>query len=152
MAVSRIQLPERKRNYRFALTPLADAMFQLLVFFMLTSSLTPYSLLTVQSAPGAAGPQDSAPGDAAATDQPQEAVPPGEVNLWTLEAEAIVVGGQRFTFDALPALADALGASGGPASVVLIVRPSARVQDVTTVLSQLHLARVDQVQVTTGGL
>ena len=45
-----LPLPPRKRSYRVALTPLADAMFQLLTFFMLTTSLTPYSMLTIGSA------------------------------------------------------------------------------------------------------
>ena len=51
MASRRAPLPERPRRYRFVLTPLADAMFQLLIFFMLSSSLAPYSLITLKTAP-----------------------------------------------------------------------------------------------------
>ncbi len=47
-------LPKSERRYTFALTPLADAMFQLLIFFMLSTSLTPYSLLTITRGAGPA--------------------------------------------------------------------------------------------------
>lgn len=148
MAPRRILLPERKRNYKFALTPLADAMFQLLIFFMLSSSLTPYSLLTLQSAPA---PANAA--NAAAAGTSTEATPPqaaaADVALWTIEADAVMVGGQRFEFDALDALAEALGT---PASVILIVKPSAQVQDVTTVLARLRAADVGSVRISSGGV
>ena len=151
MATRRILLPERKRNYKFALTPLADAMFQLLIFFMLSSSLTPYSLLTLQSAPAPA-----IAANAAAAGTNTEATPPqaaaADVALWTIEADAVLVGGQRFEFDALDALAEALGTPGTPASVILIVKPSAQVQDVTTVLARLRAADVGSVRISSGGL
>lgn len=148
--VSRIYLPERRRNYRFALTPLADAMFQLLIFFMLSSSLTPYSLLTVQSAPGGTGETSTQAG----ANPNAAAAPPGapaDVALWSIDEDRVIVGGQVFGMEALDTLADALGASGVPADVVLVVRPGARVQDVTTVLARLRLADVASVQVTPGG-
>jgi biopolymer transport protein ExbD len=46
-AISLAQEGGRPRKYGFALTPLADAMFQLLIFFMLSSSLSPYSLIAL---------------------------------------------------------------------------------------------------------
>ena len=150
MAAPRIQLPERKRNYKFALTPLADAMFQLLIFFMLSSSLTPYSLLTLQSASG--GVSASGSGSAGNDpDAPALTAAPNDVALWTVEADAVLVGGQRFGFDALDALAEALGEPGIPASVILIVRPSAQVQSVSTVLARLRAADVASVQISGGG-
>lgn len=149
---ARIHLPERRRNYRFALTPLADAMFQLLIFFMLSSSLTPYSLLPLQSAPGNAADTGAAPVPGEAEQPLRSPAAPGDVVLWTLESDTVIVGGQRFGFDALTALADALGTAGAPADVILIVRPSAQVQDVTTVLARLRAADVGSVQVTTGAM
>lgn len=149
-ALSTLGLPERRRNYRFALTPLADAMFQLLIFFMLSSGLTPYSLLTLQSAQGE---QTSDPTAGGATNDPTELQPVGpqqDVVLWTVESEAIIVGGQSFGFDALDDLATALGVSGASASVVLIVRPTAQVQDITTVLARLSAADITSVQISTG--
>lgn len=146
----RLQLPERQRNYRFALTPLADAMFQLLIFFMLSSSLTPYSLLTVQSAQGAAGATPSQAGNTA-----DETAPPalfdGETVVWAIDKDAILVGGQRFTFDSLGDLVAALGTSDSPADVVLVIQNTARVQDVTTVLARLSLAPVGAVRISTEG-
>lgn len=147
-AVFTLNLPERRRNYRFSLTPLADAMFQLLIFFMLSAGLTPYSLLPLQSAPAqaeAGGP--AIQGEEAESLPP---APPGETALWTIEAETVIVGGQRFGFDTLDDLAGALGSGTAPADVVLIVRPSARVQDITTVLARLSAANVGAVQVSTG--
>ncbi|OCX61447.1 hypothetical protein BFP70_15625 [Thioclava sp. SK-1] len=146
---NRIELPRRTANYRFALTPLADAMFQLLIFFMLSSSLTPYSLLPLQSGGQVA---DGAPGQPGLHPQPpSHSVQPGDTALWTLEAEAVIVGGQRFGFDALDDLTQALGQDGAVPKVVVIVRPSARVQDVSTVLARLRAADVSAVQLATGG-
>lgn len=145
-----LNLPERRRNYRFALTPLADAMFQLLIFFMLSSGLTPYSLLTLQSAAPQSDSAASAPGDTGDI----RPVPPQtdpRVALWTVEANAVLVGGQRFDFDALGELAAALGTADDPAQVILLVRPSAQVQDVTTVLSRLAASDVTSVKVSMAG-
>jgi len=49
MAKKPLLPPRSPARYRFVLTPLADAMFQLLIFFMLSSNLAPYSLLTIRS-------------------------------------------------------------------------------------------------------
>ncbi|WP_121632448.1 ExbD/TolR family protein [Tropicibacter alexandrii] len=145
MATSRILLPERPRRYRFAMTPLADAMFQLLIFFMLSSSLTPYSMITLQTAE--APPE---PGNAGAPAPAAPAPDTGETAIWALENGRVLVGGQSFDFDALDGLAAALGASGVPQDVLLLVRDSAQVQDVTTVLERLRAANVGAVRVAQG--
>ena len=147
---SRLDLPQRKPTYRFALTPLADAMFQLLIFFMLSSSLTPYSLLTLQSGP--AQPGDATAAGSETTAEPSAQTTPGDTALWTVEAGGIVVGGQAFDFATLPSLAAALGTASAPANVILIVRPTAQVQDITSVLEALQAAEVGSVQVTAGAL
>lgn len=146
---SRLQLPVRKPTYRFALTPLADAMFQLLAFFMLTSSLTPYSLLTLQTAPAAAPGADAVAGTETTTQADTDA-PPAEVALWTVERDGLVIGGQTFAFDALPALAGALGTQSALADVVLIIRAEAQVQDIATILEALQSANVASVRISTG--
>jgi biopolymer transport protein ExbD len=148
VAASKLQLPERKRTYRFALTPLADAMFQLLIFFMLSSSLTPYSMLTLQTAPempDAAATASSAPGPG-----PGAPAPSGALEIWRVDRDVIIANGQRLTFDQLDSLAEALGTTGRPAQVVLIVLPGARVQDVSTVLARLQRADVMSLQVSRG--
>lgn len=143
---SRIDLPVRRPNYRFALTPFADAMFQLLIFFMLSSNLTPYSFLTLQSAPAVGDAPASAMENAP---PPSSSETPGEVALWRIEAGNIVVGGQSFEFDALGDLANALGTASAPADVILIVRGSAAVQDVATVLEALEKAHIGSVRIST---
>jgi biopolymer transport protein ExbD len=145
-----LNLPKRRTNYRFALTPLADAMFQLLIFFMLSSGLTPYSLLPFQSAQAQANAAPTVSGEEGEDPEPPALEDAGDVALWTIEAETVLIGGQRFGFDALDDLADALGTAGSPGAVVLIVRPSAQVQDITTVLARLSAAEVASVQVSIG--
>ena len=140
-----LNLPRSRRRYRFALTPLADAMFQLLIFFMLSSSITPYSMLTLQS-------------HAAATDTPglgsepgaePAANPlPGEAALWNIENGEVIVGGQRFGFDSLADLAGVLR-DQGTADVYLLPRQSAEVQDIVSVLEALSTAGIDAVQIVT---
>jgi len=137
-------LPVRSgRKYQFVLTPLADAMFQLLIFFMLSSNLAPYSLLTIRSGSAA---QDAGGG----SDPAQSAVPPADAAVWTIEADEIVVGGLRYGRDNLAALAEALNADGN-ASVVLILRDAALVQDLSSVLEALTTAGVESVQIAGGG-
>ena len=57
-----LSLPRRERRYRFSMTPLADVMFQLLVFFMLSANITPYSLIDIRTG----GLSGGAPAGAAA--------------------------------------------------------------------------------------
>jgi len=145
-SLSRLDLPVRRRSYRFALTPLADAMFQLLIFFMLSSSLAPYSLITLKEGAALAEQSGTGIGDTGEAPQPQAQA---DVALWTLEADAIFIGGQRFGFDAIDDLAEALGTQDSPASVLLLLRSSARVQDMATVLARLRQADVTSVRVAT---
>lgn len=144
-----LDIPQRRRNYRFALTPLADAMFQLLIFFMLSTGITPYSLLALQSAPGdpgAANTQGSGV-DAAEANAPN----PGEIAVWMIRPDGIKAGGQVFGYDALDVLAEALGSPGAAADVVLVVEQGAKVQDIALVLSRLESANVDGVQISARG-
>ena len=137
-----ISLPRRQRNYSFALTPLADAMFQLLVFFMLSSNLSPYSLLPLRA--GAL----AAPGEAPAAIDGPEATPmaAGDTAIWSVSRDSIVAGGQRFGFDRLPDLAGAVQAAG-TARVLLITRSEAQVQGVVSVLEALAARGVTDVQI-----
>ena len=139
--------PATKRA-RFAMTPLADAMFQLLIFFMLSSSLAPYSLLTIRSGPEplqAGDPQDNTAPD------PDLNVAPIGTNtvLWTLEPDKVTIGGQTFAYDALSDLAVAL-ATNDDAEVIVILRPDARVQDLATVMEALTAAGISAVQIIQG--
>ena len=146
---SGLNLPVRRQKIQFALTPLADIMFQLLIFFMLASSLTPYSLLPLQSA----GPVSDTPaGQVQGTDQAASEAHqvPGRTALWTLGPGTLRIRGQEFSFDSLPGLTAALTENGIQQEVVVIVTASARVQDVATVLEQLHAADVTSIQLSAG--
>ncbi len=151
-ASRRMKLPERPRRYRFALTPLADAMFQLLIFFMLSSSLNPYSLITLRS-----GAQVAVESEAG-TEQAAEAPPAEDVQvvsidtvIWEIDLKAVITPAGVFDPEDLFDLAEAIGTDEAPTDVVLIVRPTAQVQDVAWVLEALQTANIRSVQVTRAG-
>ncbi|UWQ81767.1 biopolymer transporter ExbD (plasmid) [Leisingera sp. S132] len=149
MQFSRLGLPAPRQRRAFSLTPLADIMFQLLIFFMLSSSLTPYSVLPLHSSGPVADRQPGPAQSAAAAQAPQASVPGGTA-LWNLEAGKLRVQGQDFPLEALPGLARSLREDNPEAAVVVIVKPSAKVQDLTTVLEQLRVTGIASVQLSAG--
>lgn len=152
MSSRKAPLPERPRNYKFVLTPLADAMFQLLIFFMLSSSLTPYSLITLKSGADNAAKEDADPGATTGSDVDRPAPPPSsDTLLWNVENGLVRVAGQDYNMEQLGDLADAIGSQANPGRVVLIVGSSARVQDVALALEALEGANVGAVQITREG-
>ncbi len=131
------------------MTPLADVMFQLLIFFMLSANIAPYSMLDLRTG-GVSG------GTPSAAEQTEEA--PGRTTdirstaVWTLDAKgAIVAGGQSFAPDRLPALAEAL-LGQGTHDVLVILRRDVPVQRLVTVLQTLAAHGITSVQVTGGGI
>lgn len=155
MASKRAPLPERPRRYRFALTPLADAMFQLLIFFMLSTSLTPYSLITLKTSQAAPADDGQPTGEAADADAPpaeaaQPQTPPDRT-LWTIRNAAVTSAGVDYALDQLGPLAEAIGSQDRPGDVVLIVTDAARVQDVAAAMEALQSANVAGVQIAREG-
>lgn len=145
------KLPERPPRYRFALTPLADAMFQLLIFFMLSSSLTPYSLITLRSGAEVAV-EDTTGAEESLTPPPEETdIVSAETELWTIDYQQVIVRGTVWDPDDLMELAAALGSEDAPVDVALIVRRNAEVQDVASVLEALQGANIASVRVTPEG-
>ncbi len=135
-----------KRNpkrYRISLTPLADAMFNLLIFFMLSSNITPYSLLPLKGTTSLPG---TGAGDG--TDAPQPAG--AEAAIWTVTSGEVIAGGQAFNMDRIGDLTESLTLAG-TTSIMLIVRPEAQVQDLTTVLESLSAGGITQVQLAGNG-
>ncbi|MEM8592227.1 MAG: biopolymer transporter ExbD [Pseudomonadota bacterium] len=151
--MARQPLPELPRRYRFALTPLADAMFQLLIFFMLSSSLTPYSLITLKSGP----PETEAPEEddsintntGGAGDGPPAT--PELPTLWTVGRDTVLASGQTYRIDQLVELAEAIGSQGAETDIILIVREDARVQDVASAMEALENADIQALQITKAG-
>ena len=84
----------------FNLTPLADALFQVLVFFMLSGSLASYASLPLRNA-------TLATRNGTATPTPAPTVEAARTAVWTIGASRIIANGQRFGFDRLPALTQA---------------------------------------------
>ena len=150
MQINRLDLPIRKRRVSFTLTSLADVMFQLLVFFMLSSSLTPYALLPLHRTDPVSDERIGT-GSGRETTTATAVGAPSAAPLWNLESGSLSIRGQSFDYTALPDLVAALGSETTPASVVLIVKASARVQDVATVLAHLQAADVTAVQISAGG-
>ena len=145
------KLPERPPRYRFALTPLADAMFQLLIFFMLSSSLTPYSLITLRSGAEVAVEDATGAGEDEAPPPEETDIVSAETELWTIDYQQVIVRGTVWDPDDLMELAAALGSEDAPVDVALIVRRNAEVQDVASVLEALQGANIASVRVTPEG-
>jgi biopolymer transport protein ExbD len=127
------------KRYRIALTPLADATFQLLIYFMLASNVAPYSLISLNGAQVAPG------GEGGNGAEPAEPGPGTDVTVWTVQAGSVIAGGQAFDMARLADLTAALAASG-TTSVTLIMQPDALVQDLTSVLEALAAAGIVDVQ------
>ncbi|MFV0297597.1 MAG: ExbD/TolR family protein [Hyphomicrobiaceae bacterium] len=141
-------LPRRNRRYRFSMTPLADVMFQLLIFFMLSANIAPYSMLDLQI--GALGGGETTPAEPEV--EPGQTTDIRSTAVWTLDASGTVLArGQRFEVERLPTLAEALLAQG-TADVLLILRRDVPVQRLVTVLQTLAAHGITSVQVTGGGL
>lgn len=143
-------LPRRNRRYRFSMTPLADVMFQLLIFFMLSANIAPYSMLDVRT--GALS------GGGGTTPDPDSETQPGRTTdirstaVWTLdETGTILASGQRFEPARLAALADALTAQG-TRDVLVVLKRDVAVQQLVTVLQTLAARGITSVQIASGGI
>ncbi len=144
-------LPRRNRRYRFSMTPLADVMFQLLIFFMLSANIAPYSMLDLRTGALSGGGGSPSP-------DPETTVEPGRTTdirstaVWTLdEAGTILASGQRYDPARLPALADALLAQGTH-DVLVVLRRDVAVQQLVTVLQTLAARGITSVQIASGGI
>lgn len=147
---SLLSAAKSSRKYGFALTPLADAMFQLLVFFMLSSSLAPYSLITLKTASAGSTQTPLAP-DTPPEARPETKASPGASVLWHLSAGALRSGQNTLPLEALDPVAEAL-LDQGVQQVILFTTRTATVQDVATVLETLTAHGIPRVQlVSTGG-
>lgn len=122
-------------------------MFQLLVFFMLSSGVTPYALLTVRSTQELSTPATQSGTDP--SQAPQELPAQMQTTLWSIDAGEVSAGGQSFSLAQLPRLAQTLVDTATPGvenEVVLIVRPTALVQDIATVMAVLEASNIQNVQ------
>ncbi|MFN3971753.1 MAG: ExbD/TolR family protein [Gemmobacter sp.] len=134
----------RPRRYGFPLTPLADAMFQLLVFFMLSSSLAPYSLIPLTG--GAAGSSRIEGTAAPAAPAPDAGA---RVLVWHLSRGQVRAGTEVMPLSDIASLIPALRAEPD-IGVLIFPAPNATVQDLARVTEVLALAGVVRVQIVAG--
>lgn len=120
--------PPRRRRASFVLTSLIDVIFLLVIFFMVTSQITPFSLIPL-------GPVASE-GDAAAGAEEQPAAPP--VSLRILSG-AVSIGGRSVPMADIAEALSELRESGVMALIVSSTA-SATVQDLVTVLEATRKA------------
>jgi biopolymer transport protein ExbD len=124
--------PRRRRAF-FVLIPLIDVMFLLLIFFMLSSQIAPYSLMPIRSiAQGVEGAND---GEGAAAKR--------DIAIRVLRGSVNIAGNSIPMAELVPAL-DRL-VSQGVTGFQLIAARSATVQDVVTALEALQAASVGNV-------
>ena len=130
-----VYLPDTRGDRRspFALTPLADVMFQLLIFFMLSTSLAPYSLITL-GAPAAPTGQSTA----------EEEAPGGgarSIVIWHVGRGELRAGAATLPLDALPQIIPELKEQGLQ-EILLFTTPVATTQDVATVIEAIRVGEV----------
>ncbi len=135
----------RPRRYGFALTPLADAMFQLLIFFMLSSTLSPYSLISLTG--GAPAGQSAITGQADA--QAPTPIANDALVVWHLSRGQIRAGDQSLPLADLASVIPAL-LGEKVADVLIFPTRSAAVQDIATVLEALGSNGVTKVRLVSG--
>ena len=143
----KIELPRSTRRYRFSLVPLADTMFQLLIFFMLSANLTPYSLLTIRN--GALGSPDRGTSTAPGSTSGVRVSNPMATAVWSVSADSVVANGQRFPVERIPDLAAALKLQNTP-EVLLVSQRGATVQMLVTILEILAQNGITGVRVADG--
>lgn len=142
-----LQLPRRQRHYGFSMTAMADMLFQLLIFFMLSANLTAFSMLNIRTGALAGSNPATGPQPGAVTSGISTA---STTAVWTLGRDGLIAGGQRFALEQLGVLAQAL-ADQGTTNVLIVLRPDVPVEDVIAVLEVLHARGIDAVQLADGG-
>jgi biopolymer transport protein ExbD len=125
-------LPVTKPQRRFALTPLVDVIFLLLIFFMLTSQIAPFSTIALSA---------KSSGKEAVLPQPDgtRAIPQKSNALITVLNGGIAINGKRFALFEIDAALARLRNSGTK-SVIISPRSSATMQDLVTVLEAVKKA------------
>lgn len=128
----------RRRRAPFALTPLADIMFQLLIFFMLSTSLAPHALM-ILSPPRAPSSEDTT-----------SSVPTGSLErsaqvIWHLGRGEVRSGAARIGLDQVE---DAIAqlAQDGTEVLTVIVAADAQVQDLSDLVEAIHVGGLVRVQ------
>lgn len=129
--------PRPPKRGAFALTPLADVMFQLLIFFMLSTSLAPYALLPL------GGP--TAPQTNPSPRAPQQSGGSQSQIIWHVGKGEVRAGQAALPLEALPDALVALKAEG-LTEILLFTTPAAETQDLATTLEAIRVAEIARVR------
>lgn len=113
--------PARRRRASFVLTSLIDVIFLLVIFFMVSSQIVPFSLIPL--APGASPALPASPG-------PVPGPPPAAVRIL---AGQVSIDGKTIAMKDLPEALDAL-IGGGVDAILLIPGARSTVQDLVSTL------------------
>ncbi|MEQ1951985.1 biopolymer transporter ExbD [Mesorhizobium sp. CN2-181] len=126
----------RRRRPSFVLTSLIDVIFLLVIFFMVSSQIVPYSLLPL-------GPLAAESGEPATPPPPENTAPPIAVRIL---AGRVTIGGENVSMADVSTRLKALRAQG-TGSILLTPTATATVQDVVTVLEASKDAEIASVTV-----
>lgn len=141
--------PAIRRKRGFALTPLADVMFQLLLFFMLTSALAPYALLPL-AAPAVPNEPPNAPSRTETAADLLGGTPPASGRMvWHLGRGDLRAGGALIPLDQVPQALEDLRAAG-VTDLVVFITSTAQAGDLTTLVEAVRQARIAQLQLIGG--
>ena len=126
-------LPPRKIKRTISLTPLVDVIFLLLIFFMLTSQIAPFSIISFAGTKVDRNAQNI---DLPSLTEPSS---PGLGSLITVLNGGVLIDGQRTThLNIDKAMADLL--KSGVTTAIISPRSTASVQDLITVLEAVKKA------------
>jgi biopolymer transport protein ExbD len=128
-----LRTPARRRRASFVLTSLIDVIFLLVIFFMVSSQVLPYSLIAIGS---------TASGAPVAAEDQADAAP---VAL-RIQQGRVSIGGRAVPLADLPGTLAALRESG-VSSLVISTAQSASVQDLVSVLEMTRAAAFETVTV-----
>lgn len=142
-----LSLPRRQPPRAFPMTAMADMLFQLLIFFMLSANLASFAMLDFRTGQLAGNPATETTGpDTSAAPAMDARI----TAVWTLAPDRLIASGQQFGLNQLPELADAL-TEMGTSQLLIVLRPDVPVKDVIAVLEMLHIRGITAVQIADGG-
>ena len=126
-------LPPRKYRRSISLTPLVDVIFLLLIFFMLTSQIAPFSLISF------AGTQPDKAAQQVDLPSPFEPSSPDLGALITVLSGGVSINGQRTAHLNIDKAMTNLRQTGA-STAIISPRSTASVQDLITVLEAVKKA------------
>lgn len=133
--------PPIQHRRGISLTPLVDVIFLLLIFFMLTSQIAPFSLISFSGTKAEEKSGDTLP------------LPPTETNaavnfgvLITVLNGSVAINGERSPHDKIDMVMKELR-KNGVTTAIISLRTTATVQDLITVLEAVKKAKFETISI-----